>query len=176
MSGSRSHNAPTAPSPRRPSRSDLARDVASWGTLTGDKGIQPANKRAGDSAYVRRARMWSDGCSVESRVVRSHSSSARHRQPRSGASPSRSFVENETHIPLPGSPLESAVLLEKQRPLTSLSSCGALCTCWGAAHEVHDRAWRLCLKCSLLLAAASRQTAGPYGLSCPSTPAQTEPK
>ena len=51
---------------------------------------------------------------------------------------------------------------QKQRPLTSLSSCGALCTCWGVAHEVRDRAWRLCLKCSLLLAAASRQTAGPY--------------
>ena len=59
---------------------------------------------------------------------------------------------------------------QKQRPLTCLSSCGALCTCWGVAHGVRDRAWRLCFKSSLLLAAASRQTAGPYGLSCPSTP------
>ena len=58
---------------------------------------------------------------------------------------------------------------QKQRPLSPLSSCGALCTCWGVAHAVRDPAWRLCFKCSLLLAAASRQTAGPYGLSCPST-------
>ena len=65
---------------------------------------------------------------------------------------------------------------QKQRPFTPLSSWVALCTCWGVAHAVRDPAWRLCFKCSLLLAAASRQTAGPYGLSCPSTPAQTEPK
>ena len=58
---------------------------------------------------------------------------------------------------------------EKQRPFTPLSPWVALCTCWGVAHAVRDPAWRLCFKCSLLLAAASRQTAGPYGLSCPST-------
>ena len=58
---------------------------------------------------------------------------------------------------------------QKQRPFTPLSSWVALCTCWGVAHGVRDRAWRLCFKSSLLLAAASRQTAGPYGLSCPST-------
>ena len=93
LSGSRSHNAPTAPSPRRPSRSDLSRDAASWGTLTEDKGIQPANKRAGDSAYVRRARLWSDECSVESRVARSHSLMVfRQLQP-------RRLVGQRTHIP-----------------------------------------------------------------------------
>ena len=58
---------------------------------------------------------------------------------------------------------------QKQRPFTLLSSWVALCTCWGVAHGVRDPAWRLCFKCSLLLAADSRQTAGPYGLSCPST-------
>jgi hypothetical protein len=60
------------------------------GYAYGYQGIQQANKRAGDSAYVRRARLWSDECSVESRVARSNSSSVRHRQHRSGTSPSHS--------------------------------------------------------------------------------------
>ena len=57
------------------------------------------------------------------------------------------------------------VLLQKQRPFTPLSPWVALCTCSGVAHAVCDPAWRLCFKCSLLLAAASRQTAGQLGLT-----------
>ena len=62
---------------------------------------------------------------------------------------------------------------QEQRPFSFVVLGLAVLVVGSTAGSAPGLAWRIYLNCSLLLAEASRQTAGPYGLSCLSTPAPT---